>query len=49
MARHQIDSWEFEMWLDQLYADTRMGNSKESLYDLWEQGYSAWEVDGILG
>ena len=47
--RHHINSDEFELWLDQLYADTIMGNSREKLYDFWAEGYSAWEVEAILG
>lgn len=46
--RHHIDSDEFDQWVSELYPDTIMGNSRETLYDLWVEGYSSWEVEGIL-
>lgn len=49
MNRHQINSWEFDMWLDELPTDIREEKPKEFLYDLWVGGYSSWEVAGILG
>ena len=52
MWRHQIDSFEFQVWLDDLAEDDILSveqNSREELYDLWVEGYSTWEVAGILG
>lgn len=52
MERHQINSFEFQVWLDDLGEVDPLSiehNSREELYDLWVDGYSTWEVQGILG
>lgn len=51
MARHHINSTEFENWLadfDDEYA-TDDPEVREGLYDHWVQGFSAWEVMAIWG
>ena len=50
--RHQINSFEFQCWLDELGEDdplTVEQNSRETLYDMWVEGYSQWEIAAILG
>lgn len=50
--RHQIESFEFQAWMEELGNDdalTIQQNTREELYDLWVEGYSTWEVAGILG
>ena len=52
MKRHHIDSDEFDQWLGEVervdYV-TYLYATREELYDLWVEGYSVWEVVGILG
>lgn len=51
--RHHINSDEFEQWLDIVIRDEsgwgRSDVPREVLYDLWVEGYSAWEVPGLIG
>lgn len=50
--RHQINSFEFDQWLSEVEDydyQTYLNNTRETLYDLWVEGYSVWEVPGILG
>lgn len=50
--RHQINSFEFMAWLAEVegeFPDQYATASRETLYDLWVEGYSAWEVESILG
>lgn len=49
MERHHINSVEFELWLDKVGADDVKEFSRITLYDLWVEGYSPWEVEAILG
>lgn len=49
MDRHQINSFEFESWMEELEDWVIAENSREKIYDFWVGGYSQWEVEGILG
>lgn len=53
MERHHIDSDEFEQWEADVDMSTGLNDpitaSREDLYDMWVEGYSAWEVAAILG
>lgn len=46
--RHQINSIEFDMWLDGIAHEIKLDYSRETLYDFWVEGYAEWEVFGIL-
>ena len=49
MERHHISSVEFENWLSEFTDEDLKEFSRITLYDLWVEGYSSWEVAGILG
>lgn len=47
--RHHINSVEFELFLNEFDTEFLFSVSEETLYDFWVEGYSSWEVEGILG
>ena len=48
MERHHINSVEFELWLNEFSPEFLKDNDENRLYDMWAEGYSAWEVESIL-